>query len=329
MCQILSLSGGGFLGLYTVAVLAEIERHTGAQITSRFDLLAGTSIGGIIALALAAGKPAQEILAAFEQHGERIFGSAPPPTSRLSVARDFIGRLFRSKHETQPLRETIEEIVGPDTRIGDLKHPVLIPAVNLSRGAPQIFKTPHHRDFRLDWELKVVDVALATSAAPTYFPLAKIGDSLYTDGGLFANAPDLIALHEAVHFLGHNEKNIRLLSVGTTTSNFSFADPSNRNFGIEKWFKGARLMNVMIASQQSSVDFMLSHRLGDAYLRIDEEQSKEQERVLGLDVATETARRTIKAIARGTVQNVVNNSALQRMLEHQAPQARFYHGPNE
>ena len=328
MFQILSLSGGGFLGLYSVAVLAEIERQTETKIATHFDLLAGTSIGGIVALALAAEKPAGEIQASFEKHGERVFGSAPPPRSRSSILRDFMRRFFRSKHDPNRLRETIEEIIGADTRIGDLKHPVIVPAVNLSRGSPQIFKTPHHQDFRLDLELRVVDVALAAAAAPTYFPLAEIGEALYTDGGLFANSPDLLALHEAVHFFGHPEPDIRILSVGTTTSQFSFAYSSTRRFGIVHWFRDARLLNVIIASQQRSVDFMLRHRLGDRYLRLDEEQSKEQERILGLDVATAHAQRTIKAIAHGTFQNAVNNPVLQAMLAQQAPQPRFFHGPN-
>jgi hypothetical protein len=74
---------------------------------------------------------------------------------------------------------------------------------------------------------------------------------------------------------------------------------------------------------------MLRHRLGDRYLRLDEEQSKEQEWILGLDVATAEAQRTIKAIAQGTFQNAVNNPLLQAMLEHEAPQPHFFHGPNE
>lgn len=328
MFQILSLSGGGFLGLYSIAVLADIERQSGTRIAAHFDLLAGTSIGGIIALALANEVPAQEIQASFQEHGHRIFGSAPPPRSKLAVLNDFSRRFFRSKHDPNPLRETIEEIIGAETRIGDLKHPVIVPTVNLSRGAPQMFKTPHHQSLPLDWNRKVVDVAMATAAAPTYFPLAEIGDALYTDGGLFANSPDLLAVHEAVHFFERQESDIRVLSVGTTTSQFSFAHSSMRSFGIAQWFSDARLLNVIIASQQRSVDIMLRHRLGNRYLRLDEEQSKEQERILGLDVATADAQRTIKAIAHGTFQNTVNNPLLQAMLEHEAPLPRFYHGPN-
>ena len=86
--------------------------------------------------------------------------------------------------------------------MGDLQHRVIIPAVNLTKGAPQMFKTAHHADFKRDHRLRLVDVALATAAAPTFFPISSIGDELFADGGLFANSPDLLALHEAEHFLG-------------------------------------------------------------------------------------------------------------------------------
>ena len=327
MFQILSLSGGGYLGLYAAALLAEIEHETGVAIATRFNLLAGTSIGGIVALGLAAEVPAARIQSSFEVHGQRIFGKSPPPRSIWSTFKDLACRSWRAKHDSGALRETIEDIVGADTRLGDLKHPVIVPAVNLSTGRPQLFKTPHHEKFRLDLHLKIADVAMATSAAPTYFPLAEVGGALYTDGGVFANSPDLLALHEALRFFGEQENDVYVLSVGTTTSQFSFAHSSARSLGIAQWFHNARLLNVIIASQQRSTDFMMRHRLGDRYLRLDAEQSKEQERVLGLDVATCDAQRTIKAVARGTFQDAINHDVLRSMLCHEAPPPKFFHSP--
>ena len=126
MFQILSLSGGGYLGLYSVSLLAEIECETGTAIATHFNLLAGTSIGGIIALALAAQVPAARIQSSFEEHGQRIFGKSPPPTSVWSIFKDLVCRSWRAKHDPGPLREIIEDIVGSDTRLGDLKHPVIV-----------------------------------------------------------------------------------------------------------------------------------------------------------------------------------------------------------
>jgi hypothetical protein len=329
MFQILSLSGGGYLGLYSAAVLAEIESTTGVPIARHFDLLAGTSIGGIIALALAREVSAKDIQVCFEEHGQKIFSARPAPQPVWPALYDIIRRsLLFSKYDPAPLRDTITEILGANTRLGDLKHPVIIPAVNLTRGSTKLFKTPHHQDFKIDYELRAVDVALATAAAPTYFPLAEIKGELFADGGLFANSPDLMAVHEATHFFGHGEAEVRLLSVGTTTAKYSFAHPKSLKLGVIHWLSGARLLNVSIAAQQQSVDFMLRHRLPGRYLRLDEYQSKEQERALGLDVATDEAKKTANGMAHGTFQNAVNDPLLMGMLEYSAPPPHFFYGAN-
>lgn len=321
--NILSLSGGGYLGLYTVTVLAGLERRTGQPIARCFDLLAGTSIGGIIALGLAAEVSASDICRAFEENGEAIFSDRPTPSSALAKLRD-IGRYVGSaKYSDAALRETVAGLLGADTKIGDLKHRVMVPAVNLTKGLPQIFKTPHHETFVTDLDLKVVDVAMATSAAPTYFPIAEIGDSLFADGGLYANSPDFLALHEAEHFLEIPINQVSVLSVGTTTAQFSFAHASGRDLGILGWTKEQRLVNAMIASQQQSVDYMMGHKLGSRYLRMDVTQSKEQERHLALDVATKDARRTIRGLAESTLQKYAPDERLKDFLAHVAPQASF------
>ncbi len=322
--QILSMSGGGFLGLYSAAVLASLEVRIDRPIAGCFNLLSGTSIGGITALALANEVPARRVLDVFNSNGKLIFGKRPPPQSAFGVFLDLCRGALSSKYSADALRAAISDIIGSDTRIGDLKHPVLIPAVNLSKGAPQIFKTPHHPDFRIDLDRKVVEVALATSAAPTFFPLAEVDGALFTDGGLFANSPDILALHEAMYFLKHPEKDIRLLSIGTTTAQFSFAHRKNNALGISQWFKDSRFLSVMIASQQKSVDYMMQHRLGEGYLRLDEIQSKEQEKVLGLDVATNEAKKTVQALAEATIQRFSPHPQLKIMLSQNAPSPVFY-----
>ncbi|NEK79583.1 MAG: patatin, partial [Xanthomonas perforans] len=80
----------------------------------------------------------------------------------------------------------------------------------------QFFKTPHHPSFELDHRLKVMDVALATAAAPVYFPLARNERGVFADGGLVGNAPGLFGLHEARHFLAKDPSvQVRVLSIGT------------------------------------------------------------------------------------------------------------------
>jgi uncharacterized protein len=203
--HILSLSGGGYFGLYTISVLAGIEEASGKPLARSFELLAGTSVGGIIALGLAAEVPAAEIKTAFERNGTAIFSERPVPTSWWGAARDLARYVAKPKYQSDALRQTIAGLIGAETCIGDLKHPVIVPAVNLTKGRPQVFKTPHHPDFRTDLYLRVVDIALATSAAPTYFPVAEISDALYADGGLYANRLiSLRSMRPSISFSGRN-----------------------------------------------------------------------------------------------------------------------------
>jgi patatin-like phospholipase/acyl hydrolase len=286
-------------------------------------LIAGTSVGGIIALGIAAGVPARRIADAFAERGECIFSSRATPKSSLASIRDIARMLFGSKYDGVALRETVQALVGELT-LGDLERPCLVPAVNLTKGGPQIFKTPHHPDFSRDRRLKLVDVAMATSAAPTFFPVASIGEELFADGGMFANSPDHVALHEAEHFLDIRCERVRLLSIGTTTSKFSFSHSTGVNLGLVGWAKGQRLVQVMLASQQQMTDAMLRHRLGGRYLRLDTLQSPEQVRDLALDVAHEDARRTIGGLAESTIRASVNNPLLRTMLEHEAAPSIFF-----
>jgi patatin-like phospholipase/acyl hydrolase len=323
--QILSLSGGGYLGLYTAAVLSAIEDRIKAPIATRFDLIAGTSVGGIIALGIANEIPAANIQKAFEEDGTGIFSARRAPQTSVGKIYDVLRSAFGPKYGSTALRASVIKIIGSETVIGDLKHPCLIPTVSLTKGGPQIFKTDHHSDFRSDYRLKAVDVALATSAAPTYFPVAEIGDGLYADGGLYANSPDLIAVHEAEHFFGSPSADIRILSIGTTTSRFSFAHDAGTQFGLLQWAMGQRLVQATLSSQQQIVHHVMQHRFGHRYVRLDAEQSREQQGSLSLDTAHEGAQKTIRAMAGVTAQASLANPDLSSILSNISPPPKFFH----
>ncbi len=240
--QILSLSGGGYRGLFTIELLSLMEKQAGRPIGSCFDLIAGTSIGGIIAIGLTMGKTAEQIKAVFMRNGEDIFPARPaprrPPLKYLDLYRSLTGG---PRYDGKALRTTVEGVVGIDTLIGDARTRLIVPAVNMTAGKLQMFKTPHHPNLTVDQTRSAVDVAMATSAAPLYFPLAKVGNSMYADGGLAANSPDACAIHEAIYFCGQARDDLHVLSIGTTSAGFGLPSSLGSDFGALEWVTNNRL----------------------------------------------------------------------------------------
>ena len=154
-CNVLALSGGGYRGLFTVRVLRLLEDAIGKPLTEHFDIIAGTSIGGIIALGIAAGIPLNKIEDVFIKEGQSIF---PDPLSSRSIIGKARARK-KSIHGAKGLKKVLNDLFG-DKTLGELdKAFVLIPAANLTTGKPKMFKTPHNEELFLDANLKAVDVA--------------------------------------------------------------------------------------------------------------------------------------------------------------------------
>lgn len=322
--QALALTGGGYRGLFTARALQEMEDHIGEPIGRRFDLSYGTSIGGIIALAVAFEVPMLKVVQAFEQSGEKIFPSREKPKGKVAKALDIYQHWDQPRYKSQALREVITSLIPEDATLNDAIHAVGIPTVNVTSGKPQVFKTRHKAEWTRDWKYKVVDVALATSAAPTFFELAEVDGQRYADGGLYANAPDLLALHEAEHFFDVPSTAVRILSVGTTTNIYSLSFETGREMGIQGWMDDNRLFSVTISSQQQLVDQLMQHKLKDRYFRLDALPSNEQAKDLGLDVATEAARRTLMALGKKAASDILNTK-LAPFLAHE-PQMTLVRG---
>lgn len=312
--QSLALTGGGYRGLFTAQVLATLEAHTGEPIGRCFDLVAGTSIGGIVALAVAFEIPMRRVVDVFVAEGEHIFPPSPAPVGAIAQLIDLVRHRQRPRYRSEPLRAVISDLLGADTRLGDALHPVLIPAVNVTTGAPQIFKTPHKASWVRDQRYRAVDVALATSAAPTFFELAEIDKQRFTDGGLFANAPDLIAMQEAEHFLGAPQAAQRMLSIGTTTQSYALSHSLGRGLGIGDWVQGQRLLSVMISAQQQFAIQHVAHCLGERHLRIDHEPAAAQAQDLGLDRADAVARDTLLGLGSKAASDAL--ARLTPLLQH-------------
>lgn len=320
--QALALTGGGFRGLFAAQALQCMEEHIGHPVGRHFDLSCGTSIGGIVALAVAFEVPMKKVVDVFTDLGGIIFPPHKPPEGKWQIGCDLFKYRNKPRYFSAPLRKAIASLIPEDAVLGDALHPVAIPAVNVTEGRPQVFKTRHKSEWHRDWKLKAIDVALATSAAPTFFELAEVSGSLYSDVGLFANAPDLIAFHEAEHYFGVPVDAVRILSIGTTTKSYSISFNAGREFGVADWMQEARLFSVMISAQQQFVDQLMGHRLGDRYLRLDKEPSQEQASDLGLDIATPVAIKTLKALATKATTDLIGNR-LDGYLAH-TPQLKLF-----
>lgn len=205
--QVLALDGGGTRGLFTANVLARLESDLDFKIQDEFDLVVGTSAGGIIALCLGLGMRPSEIVDEYRRLVESVFPSAH---RRARLLRGLVGPMYREKR----LREALDETFG-DATLADSIVRLAIPAWDAESGRAQVYKTPHASDLRRDGRLRVADVARATSAAPAYFSAAHVDGQWMLDGGIWANNPSLVGLAEAVGVLKVPLADVRLLNIGT------------------------------------------------------------------------------------------------------------------
>lgn len=318
--RVLCLSGGGIRGLHTARILEMMEAQLEGSVSRRVDLLCGTSIGGILALALALERPASVLRELLEKRGPIVF--ARPLRRRLLA-------WFRATHDPDPLRVELTKVFGQAT-LGDLLHPVVIPAVDASAGVAIMFKTPHHPTLKLDQSRPLVDVALATAAAPTYFPIFRSSDSrLFVDGGLVANAPGLCGLHEAELFFDQDPKNVHILAIGTASVGRNIRSGKGhwaRDLGTLRW--GVRAFDLTISAQESLVDSLLTHRCQDRYTvvdsKIDTQRSRDVER---LNHASPAAIETLLAAAARTAQQFLGTTQFDELAAHRPQPHPFFYGP--
>jgi predicted acylesterase/phospholipase RssA len=221
--SLLAVDGGGIRGVIPARVLQEIERHFRRPICDLFDLVAGTSTGGIIALGLT--KPqdgtrtpqftAADLLALYRDHGGDIF-----PQSLWRKAWT-VGGLGGVKYSAKPLEELLQDRFG-ETMLSQALVDVCVPSYDLSRPGSFFFKRSYAGDPTEQWDVPMALVARATSAAPTYFDPARIGaDSALVDGGVFANNPAVSGYADALDIIAKDRERyaddveIHVVSVGT------------------------------------------------------------------------------------------------------------------
>lgn len=319
--HVLALSGGGYRGLYTATVLAGLESALGQPLARHFDLICGTSVGGLLAMGLALEIPTSDLQGIFKDHGGAIFDSR-------KGMRKLLGFWKMAKHSNEGLKHVLAPHFEGRT-VGDLKHRTLVTSVNYATGAGQFFKTPHHPRFELDHSMPLMDVALATTAAPGYFPIVRNSRGVFADGGLVGNAPGLFGWHEVVTFLEPSRSaKVRVLAIGTMSTGATIRGDAKLDAGILDW--RGDLLGLMFSAQESSVNYMLGHILGADYLKVDDAVTPQQSMdIRELDVVSEAAKQTLLARGAAAAQRTLGLAAFQPFRDHIAAQPGFFHGPNK
>lgn len=304
----LSIDGGGMRGLYTAAFLDELAKLFGEygkvgypDVGKGFDLIVGTSTGGIIACGLAAGRKPSEIKQIYADQGSAIFTN-PRPDNLLGQCKWNWAVRNRAANKQDPLRKALKGIFG-STSLAELydkrKIAVCLPAVNMVNHSSRVFKTPHFDRLTLDLNRTVVDACLATAAAPIVLPLAVLHETnnadhhmAFTDGGLWANNPILVAMVEALEMAEPGQR-IEILSLSTNAPPpGQHVRSSEASWGLKQWKVGITALETALDAQSSGYNFiagfLASHlKCGCRILRYSASPpSPEDARFIGLDQAS-------------------------------------------
>ena len=226
-----------FEGFFPATFLAGLEqRYLGGESVARyFDLIAGTSTGGILAVGLGAGIAAAELRDLYVDRGCEIF----PPIKARGFEKTMrwlrgIYQVFRFSYDRNALMRILRETLG-DRKFGEAKTRLCIPSFDGRYGEVYIFKTPHHPDFRMDAREHMTKVAAATAAAPTFFQPLEDGGYTFVDGGVWANNPIMIAVVDALTCFAVDPERVRILSLGCGDDPYTVDKPKMVSGGIWVW----------------------------------------------------------------------------------------------
>lgn len=261
--RILSLDGGGIKGLFSAALLAKLEEKYCENIVDHFDLITGTSTGGLIAIGLGLGLRPREMVQFYVNHGPKIF------SNRLGW-RGMLKWVLR-KYPQAALRAAVQDASAfGDKTLGESVKRLVIPSYNLGIDKVRVFKTPHHPRLKTDWKIPAWKVALATSAAPTFFPVCTdIAKMRLVDGGVWANNPSLVGVTEAISLLNARPEQIKVFSIGTTDYR-NHRRKALDSGGILQWIRKQDVIDVISRGQSVGVNGQVGLLLGqESFHRID------------------------------------------------------------
>ncbi|MDD5530695.1 MAG: CBASS cGAMP-activated phospholipase [bacterium] len=265
--KVLCIDGGGIRGLIPATLLAKIEESLSEPLWKYFDLICGTSTGGIIALAISVGKSMKDIKKLYDEEATNIF----PYTSKIKKwSRVLIGT--GGSYDSNILEKKFKKEFGT-LKIREANTRLCIPSIDITNGKTIVFKTPHEVEFPKkirfsdDADKEMWEVARATSAAPTFFSTAKIRELYHIDGGLWANNPSAIGVVEAMR-CGFKQEEISLLSLGTANEIFQIKQKNAPNMNLFRWGRSGLIelsFEVQSQAAHNEVTFLL---LPDRYMRI-------------------------------------------------------------
>lgn len=310
--QILALSGGGYRGIYTATLLSKMETSFKTPIRDHFDLIIGTSAGALIAASLACGVPAQLIAELFAKAGPTIFPEIPIYTKAGKII------MGGSAHTMDAIEILIDELLNPYIDVNqpmvDLDIPLAVNAVSYTSKISRIYAC---RQFVDDKTVKasLKDAIIASASAPTFFPTRDIEGEAVVDGGLVANAPDIVGLSLALRHLKAKLDKIYLLSIGTAAPKGGVTPGKQKNSGKLGWILTEHhIIDLMLAAQEHLSIRIAKDLLGSRYTRIDKKPSTAEAMVIkDLDNASEEAKTVLTYLANETWNESTQGNGLKRL----------------
>lgn len=266
MRRILAIDGGGIRGIIPAAVLVALEAQLGASLAEEFDLISGTSTGGILACGLAAGLSAQSMLDLYVKRGGEIFSRSPEWIAETADG------VLGPKYDASALEAILKEVLGNLT-LAQAKTVLLVPSYALELphlpGAPTepgsyFFKSTDGDNAFLR------DAARATSAAETYFPPYEFTNlhgrvGAFADGGTFADSPGMCAYAEARKLWPIEPLTVVALGTGIGIDPLPFDELQHA--GLAQWAK--RISSVFMDGQCDAIDYQLRQLEPARYFRLD------------------------------------------------------------
>jgi patatin-like phospholipase/acyl hydrolase len=288
--RVLAVDGGGMRGVIPARVLAELERLTRRPISALFDVIAGTSTGGLIALALAkpdadggAALTAEDVLNVYLEHGHEIFPRFDARGLRSwrhilrtrSPLAQRVGALMRprrfgnSRYSEKGFESLLAEVLG-ETRLGEARTGVLVPTYDWKAGRALVFRSREAREGGPNPSMRTL--ARATTAAPTYFPpvryLAPGRETILIDGGFVANNPASVAYYEALCLERMRDRECAFVVVSLGTGRPPEVVPTYEEIWSRNWLRLAMgMLGVMFDGTSEIVDDLLSSVIGGRFRR--------------------------------------------------------------